>query len=92
MNEIKIELANIKSEEELHRILADKLSLPCFYGRNWDAFWDSITGLVELPSKIEFLGSEELRRRLPKALSRLNQCFDALNEEFSEIKCEVTWL
>ena len=34
---------------DLHTSLAMALKFPDFYGKNWDAFWDAITGLVAMP-------------------------------------------
>ena len=91
LNRMKIDLANIESEGQLHCALARELGFPDFYGENWDAFWDSITGLVELPNEIYFVGTENLQRVLPKAFDQLKKCFQELNDEYPEIMCKVTW-
>ena len=88
---MNIDLANIESEGQLYCVLARELGFPDFYGENWDAFWDSITGLVELPNEIDFVGTKDLQRILPKAFDQLKKCFQELSDEYPEIVCTVTW-
>jgi RNAse (barnase) inhibitor barstar len=47
-----IDLGNISSVQELHLKFKTELGFPEFYGMNWDAFWDAITGLVEMPEQL----------------------------------------
>ena len=61
-----IELSNIKSNQELHQIFKEKLGFPDFYGMNWDAFWDGITGLVEMPDQLIVRGFSSLKYSLPR--------------------------
>ncbi|WP_078662734.1 barstar family protein [Streptomyces bicolor] len=42
-------MTEVRDAGELQRLLQRELLLPDFYGRNWNAFWDAITGLVALP-------------------------------------------
>lgn len=58
--ELIINLTNIKTSAELHTLLMEKLNFPSFYGRNWDA----ITGLIEMPESITFIGWSELLNTL----------------------------
>ncbi|WP_344013755.1 barstar family protein [Streptomyces thermospinosisporus] len=51
-----IDLTRVVDAEELHRLLQRKLGFPDFYGRNWNALWDAITGLVDLPQELTFTG------------------------------------
>ncbi|MFK1128324.1 barstar family protein [Pseudomonas aeruginosa] len=53
---VTIDLGGVQGKEELHECLAQALEFPDWYGRNWDAFWDSITGLVDMPEVLEFQG------------------------------------
>jgi RNAse (barnase) inhibitor barstar len=51
-----INIENIKLKSELHLTLKENLGLPEFYGMNWDALWDSITGLIEMPNLVIIKG------------------------------------
>ena len=88
---MKINLTSIESEKELHKLLASSLCFPDFYGNNWDAFWDSITGLVEMPKEAEFIGTAHIQETLPKAYGHLTQCLRDLNQEYPELECKVLW-
>lgn len=57
--QVEISLIGISSSIQLRKALADSLDFPTFYGCNWDAFWDAITGLVEMPMLIKFIGWSE---------------------------------
>lgn len=55
---VEIDLRAITSAEELHSLLMESLNFPGWYGANWDAFWDAITGLVEMQGEYPQLASE----------------------------------
>ena len=88
---MQIDLSPIQTEEQLHDLLSDALAFPEFYGKNWDAFWDSITDLVELPQRIEFTGSQSLKSVLPISYAQLQLCFKDLNNEYPNVNCSVLW-
>ena len=56
MSDIIIDITEISDSKELQLVLKKELGFPDFYGLNWDAFWDAITGLVELPDKLVLIG------------------------------------
>lgn len=64
--EIVIDLSNVKSIKELHQVLKKELCFPEFYGMNWDAFWDAITGLVMLPQRLIIKGWSNIEKNYPK--------------------------
>ncbi|GAA3495374.1 hypothetical protein GCM10019016_024740 [Streptomyces prasinosporus] len=49
-----IDLTEVCNAEDLHRLLQCELRFPDFHGRNWNALWDAITGLVDLPHELTF--------------------------------------
>ncbi len=59
---ILLDISDIKSTEELYKLLKYEFKLPAFYGMNWDAFWDSITGLVAMPGELEITGLEKFSK------------------------------
>ena len=88
---ITIDLRGVISAEDLQIILKDKLEFPDFYGKNWNAFWDAITGLVEMPEKIIFLGWDVFSVKLPKEAEMLKELLEDYNNDFSIWKCEVEY-
>lgn len=55
-----IDVTEIKTAKELQEKLKKELDFPEFYGMNWDAFWDTITGLVELPERLMIKGWDNI--------------------------------
>jgi RNAse (barnase) inhibitor barstar len=68
---ITIDVGTVANERELHELLARELDFPSFYGLNWDAFWDAITGLVEIPGHVRFIGWAHLVETVPHGASML---------------------
>ncbi|MFF9839264.1 barstar family protein [Streptomyces sp. NPDC013740] len=64
-----IDVGSVRSERDLHGVLRRELGFPSFYGMNWAAFWDAITGLVEMPSELRFVHWAVLECRAPAAAS-----------------------
>lgn len=89
---VTIDVSRVSDKRELHNLLAESLSFPTFYGRNWDAFWDTITGLVEMPTVLELRGIEQLKKSLPKDAVQLITCLKDLGEDYPEIHCDVRYV
>ena len=62
---VTIDLSDINSSRQLHASLAAALAFPSMYVMNWDAFWDAITGLVDMPQQLELRGWPAFAARLP---------------------------
>lgn len=60
-----IDLTEVRDAEGLQRLLQRELRFPDFYGRNWNAFWDAVTGLVDLPHELTFTGWDAFSASLP---------------------------
>ncbi|PEJ56114.1 MULTISPECIES: barstar family protein [unclassified Bacillus (in: firmicutes)] len=83
---VTIDVSNIKTKKDLHLLLKEKLRFPDFYGENWDAFWDAITGLVApLPKRVVFLGWSELEKNLLEESEILKECLLEYNEEHEDL-------
>ena len=55
MKTVYIDFIEIGDMEDFFDQLKEKLKLPETFGDNLDALYDSITGFVELPLRIEFV-------------------------------------
>lgn len=86
---ITIDLAEIETIGALHAALSHHLEFPHFYGMNWDAFWDAITGLVEMPKKLVFKNCHKLKKDLPEEFEIMLDCLKKMNEIYPNNKCEV---
>lgn len=84
-------MSKVKTPSELHEFLEDALGFPGWYGRNWNAFWDAITALVELPKRLKFIGWEAFAERLPADASILRQCLDEMAEIYPDLAASVEY-
>ncbi|WP_406428142.1 barstar family protein [Streptomyces sp. NBC_00147] len=74
---ITIDVSGLTDERALHLLLKRELGFPDFYGSNWDAFWDAITGLVWIPDHLRFLGWEQLMEDVPRGAVMLRRALDS---------------
>lgn len=70
---VVIDVGPVHSERALHAVLKRELDFPAFYGMNWGAFWDAITGLVEMPDCLCFVHWAELELRVPSVAAELRR-------------------
>ncbi|MFI6347688.1 barstar family protein [Streptomyces sp. NPDC050560] len=73
---ITIDVSEVSDEHFLHLLLMRELDFPEFYGRNWDAFWDAITGLVSIPNRVRFLSWDQLAAGVPRGAAMLRRALD----------------
>ena len=85
-----IDLRSISSIEELHKKFLVELKFPDFYGMNWDAFWDAITGLVEMPAILRLSGWIEFTAKFPNESKILRKIITDFNGEFRQHKVIIT--
>jgi ribonuclease inhibitor len=90
--QVNIDLNNIETSKQLQIVLKEKLEFPDFYGKNWNAFWDAITGLVELPETIVFENWKTLKQKLPEEANYLKTTLNEFNEKYPKWKSEVKFL
>ncbi|MBK3634640.1 barstar family protein [Streptomyces sp. MBT97] len=73
---ITIDVSKVTDERALHLLLKRELGFPDFYGMNWDAFWDAITGLVGVPDHVRFLSWDQLTAGAPRGAAMLRRALD----------------
>lgn len=88
---VVIDVSNVRTNEELHHLLKTSLEFPDFYGMNWSAFWDAITGLVMLPKKIRFVGWIQLVTHLPKSAEFLQKTLKDKNDMYPSTSVEFEY-
>ncbi|GAA0741794.1 barstar family protein [Clostridium oceanicum] len=52
------------NEIKTHQILKEKLDLPYYYGENFSALWDCLTGWISLPLTIIWNDFEDSKKQL----------------------------
>jgi RNAse (barnase) inhibitor barstar len=90
-NEIRIDLSDVRTTEALHELLADTLSFPDYYGRNWDAFLDCITDPEQslMPMLLRVEGWATLNERLPRDAALFRESHDELSRFRPDCRIEL---
>ena len=88
---VTIDVTGVANLNQLHNLLKKNLGFPNFYGMNWDAFWDAITGLVEMPKKLIFVGWENVEKTIPNDAVLMKNLLNKLNEKYPSWSCEVEY-
>lgn len=86
----RIDLKNIVSIDHLHNTFKEKLNFPDFYGKNWDAFWNSITGLVEMPRILTLNNWSKFEKKFKRDSMILQELINDYNKEFTEKQIVIT--
>ncbi|WP_201787129.1 barstar family protein [Actinoplanes sp. TFC3] len=73
---MQIDLSGVSTARELHAVLKRALDFPDFYGHNWAAFNDAVTGLVELPDEVVFRGWSQVCAALPRDTRIMREILD----------------
>jgi len=79
-NEVKsIDMSFVRDNKHLHSLFAQKLQFPKFYAHNWDALWDAITGLVEMPNQLILYNWNQFESEHPDDANRLYEMIAVYN-------------
>ncbi|MCC3374416.1 barstar family protein [Cohnella sp. REN36] len=89
---VTIPVGEARTANELHALLQRELDFPDYYGMNWDAFWDAVTGLVELPEELVLAGWSRLNERLPDDARLLRELLERRNADFPAWKTEIRYV
>jgi len=89
---VTIDLSGINSARPLHAALAAALGFPSFYGMNWDAFHDAITGLVDMPQQLELRGWPAFTARLPRDAAILQRILARMAQEMPAVAAQVRYM
>lgn len=88
---VEIDVTNVTNSNQLHSLLKKNLDFPDFYGMNWDAFWDAITGLVEMPKKLILIGWDNVEKTIPNDAVLMKDLINKLNEKHPSWGSEVEY-
>jgi RNAse (barnase) inhibitor barstar len=88
---INLDVSNVRTSKQLHEALKISLKFPDFYGMNWNAFWDAITGLVGMPRKLVIIGWSNIVQKIPDDAKTMKLLLEELNKEYPSWGCEVEY-
>ena len=89
--EVIVDCSTVSTDKDFQRLLSDRLAFPSFYGKNWDAFWDAVTGLVEMPKQLTFKNYKQFKNRFPADCRILEKCLNDMNDKYPSIDCKVVY-
>ena len=61
-----IDLTGINTKAAFHQTMKSQLGFPDWYGGSWDAFWDAIVAVVEMPDTVVLRHWESFAQACPK--------------------------
>lgn len=89
MTEVLLDGRKFDNLEQIHIFLQEVLDMPDFYGRNLDALWDFLTGIIEIPLTIRWINLKESETKLGEDCQRLLQLFREVEEEIDDFQLKV---
>jgi RNAse (barnase) inhibitor barstar len=78
---VTIDLAGITSKVAIHQAFKQHLGFPDWYGPSWDALWDAIIAVVEMPDEVVLRNWQEFAEACPKDMHILRQIIHDYSEE-----------
>jgi len=86
MSTVIIKSGEFSNIDELHLLLKERLQLPEYYGNNLDALWDCLTGWIELPITLEWIGYENSRQKIGEYAVKLAKILQEAEQEIDGFK------
>jgi RNAse (barnase) inhibitor barstar len=75
-----VDLSNVTSKAAFHELLKTELQFPDWYGVSWDAFWDCIIAVVEMPVELRLIHWQEFARQCPRDMEILHKISQDYNQ------------
>jgi len=88
---VTVAMSETVSIDQLHEVLSEALDFPGWYGKNWDAFWDSINALVEMPEHLQLIGWRPFAERFPQDAAMMKKCLDDMSNELPALAAIVDY-
>ncbi len=76
-----IDLAHVDTKTAFHLLMKKELGFPDWYGVSWDAFWDAIIAVVEMPDCVVLQHWQAFAEACPKDMQILRQIIADYHEE-----------
>ncbi len=74
---------------DFHEVIKQSLELPDFYGRNLDALWDSLTGIMATPAHITLRGTKKASKDFQQFIEEMLVVFRRAETMYGEITVVV---
>lgn len=90
MEKAILDLTDCKYLLEMHERIKTALQFPPYYGRNWDAFWDSLT----YESSVDFVeirGEDTVSENLRPSLEKMHEILAEVKQKRAELGWEFDY-
>jgi RNAse (barnase) inhibitor barstar len=71
-----VDVSGITAKSQLMDLFRERWEFPDWTGRNWDAFEDTITGIVAIPRHVTLANWSQLEQALPRDARILHEILD----------------
>lgn len=88
---VTINMKNIETPKQFQASLEQMLCMPSFYGMNWDAYWDAITGLITLPDELILDGWHVYKSKNQEDAKNFERIMKKYNELKECKRCECIY-
>lgn len=78
---VVIDLIGVDSKVSIHQAFKEQLGFPDWYGPSWDAFWDAIIAVIQMPDEVVLLNWQKFAQACPKDMQILRQIISDYHEE-----------
>lgn len=78
---VEIDCSEMNNEADFHKIIAQKLSFPSYYGKNLDALWDCLCCDVKRPIMLILKNASNLQRVLGERYVKILEVFEDCKEK-----------
>jgi ribonuclease inhibitor len=76
-----IDLTHVDTKAAFHLLVKRELGFPDWYGPSWDAFWDAIIAVIQMPDEVVLLNWQKFAQACPKDMQILRQIINDYHEE-----------
>lgn len=73
-----LDFSKYKTAADMHEDFKQVFDFPDYYGNNWDAFWDCISGFANVKTNIEIRGFKTFEKLRPKDAKIFRECMNDL--------------
>ena len=76
-----IDLTHVDTKAAFHLLMKRELHFPDWYGENWNAFWDAIIAVVDMPDCVILEHWRPFAQAFPKDMQILHEIIADYNQE-----------